>query len=59
MTFDDLIAQAIRDTLDEKCAEFRPTGKKHRFSLAYKIRRAIIIRFRVKKVPFSIKRRSK
>ena len=59
MTFDDLIARAIRETLEERCAEFRREGKKHRFSLAYKIRRAIMIRFRVKKVPFSIKRRSK
>ena len=59
MTFDDLIAQAIRETIDERCAEFCLEGKEHRFSLAYKIRRAIMIRFRVKKVPLSFKRRSK
>ena len=34
MTFDELIAQAIRETLDEKCAEDRTDGKKHHFSLA-------------------------
>ena len=59
MTFDDLIAQAIRDTLDEKCAEYRHIGKKHRFSVAYRIRRWIIIRFRVKSMPLSFKKRSK
>lgn len=51
MTFDELIAQGIRATLDERCAEYRTEGKKHRFSIAYKILREIIIRFRVKKVP--------
>ena len=51
MTFDDLIAQGIRDTLDERCAEYCPNGKKHHFSIAYKILREIIIRFRVKKIP--------
>lgn len=55
MTFDDLIAWAIRDTLDEKCAEYRHIGKKHRFSVAYRIRRWIIIRFRVKRVPLSVR----
>lgn len=51
MSFDDLIAKGIRETLDEKCAEYRPTGKKHNFSIGYKILRGIIIRFRVKRVP--------
>ena len=45
MTFDNLIAQGIRDTLKERCAEYQMTGKKHRFSLAYRIKRAITIHF--------------
>ena len=59
MTFDELIAQGIRDILEEECAEYRQDSKKHRFSLIYKINRAIIIRFRVKRIPLPIKRRSK
>ena len=43
MTFDELIAQGIRDTLEEKCAEFQPTRKKHRFSVAYKIKRGLVV----------------
>ena len=56
MTFDELIAQAIRETLDERCAEFHTDGKKHHFSLAYKIaRRRTIISARKRK-PLSIRR---
>lgn len=56
MTFDELIAQAIRETLDEKCAEYDTDGKKHHFSLAYKIaRRSTIISARKRK-PLSIRR---
>lgn len=56
MTFDELIAQAIRETLDEKCDEFRTDGKKHHFSLAYKIaRRRTIISARKRKL-LSIRR---
>lgn len=56
MTFDELIAQAIRETLDERCAEFHTDGKKHHFSLAYKIaRRSTIISARKRK-PLSIRR---
>ena len=54
MTFDELIAQGMRDTLEEKCAEYRTTGKKHRFSPAYKIMRFCIIHFKIKK-PLSIR----
>ena len=54
MTFDELIAQGIRETLDERCAEYCPVGKKHRFSLAYKIGRLYIIYFRTKGKPLSV-----
>lgn len=56
MTFDDLVAQGIRDTLKEKCAEYLPDRKKHHFSIAYKIRRRSIIRSRRKRAPLSIRR---
>ena len=55
MTFDELIAQGIRDILEEKCAEYRLPGEKHRFSVAYKIKRAYMICFCVKKAPPSIR----
>ena len=51
MAFDELIAQGIRDILDEEYAEHRQMGKRHNFSIGYKILREIIIRFRVKRVP--------
>ncbi|MCH5207797.1 MAG: DUF4367 domain-containing protein [Oscillospiraceae bacterium] len=53
MTFDDLIAQGIRDTLDKKCAEYPLEGKKHHFSLGYKIRRRRMLRSLTKGSPFS------
>ena len=56
MTFDELIAQGIRDTLDEECAEYSPEGKKHHFSLAYKIARRSTIISAKKRSPLSIKR---
>ena len=56
MTFDDLIAQGIRDTLEEKCAEYRLDGKEHHFSIAYKIRRESIIHSRRKKAPISVRK---
>ena len=55
MTFDELIAQGIRDTLEERCAEYYPVGKKHHFSLAYKIGRLYIIYFRTKGKPLSFR----
>ena len=55
MTFDEMVAQAIRDTLEEQCAEYRTDGEQHRFSLAYKIGRAILIRFRGKYRPLSVR----
>ena len=56
MTFDDLIAQGIRDTLGEKCAENLTGGKNHRFSIAYRIRRASIIRSRRSRPRFTIRK---
>ena len=56
MTFDELIAQGIRETLDEKCAECRTDGKKHHFSLAYKIARRNTIISARKRKPLSIRR---
>lgn len=53
MTFDDLIAQGIRDTLDKKCAEYPLEGKKHHFSLGYKIRFRRMLRSRTKGSKFS------
>ncbi|MCH5203653.1 MAG: DUF4367 domain-containing protein [Oscillospiraceae bacterium] len=56
MTFDALIAQGIRDTLEEKCAERRVYGKTHRFSLAYKIGRRNIVRSRINSTPLSLRK---
>ena len=56
MTFDDLIAQAIRETMEEKRAEYHLDEKKHHFSLAYKIRRESMIRSRRKKAPISVRK---
>lgn len=56
MTFEELIAQGIRDTLDKKCAEYPLEGKKHHFSLGYKIRRRRMLRSRTKGAPFSIRK---
>ena len=56
MTFDELIAQAIRETLDEKCAEYCTDEKKHHFSLAYKIARRNTIISARKRKPLSIRR---
>ena len=51
MSSDDLIAKGIRDTSEEKFTKYRPMGKRHNFSIGYKILRGIIIRFPVKRVP--------
>ncbi|MCH5195584.1 MAG: hypothetical protein J1F28_02650 [Oscillospiraceae bacterium] len=59
MTFDELIAQGIRDTLEKKCAELCKPGKKHRFSAAYKKARTRIIRYGTKSAPLSDERSSK
>ena len=56
MTFEVLIAQGIRDTLEEKCAENRVHGKTHSFSLAYKIRRRSILDSRNNGMPLSIRK---
>lgn len=56
MTFEDLIAQGIRDTLEEKCAEYCVEEKSLRFSLAYKIRLRSMIRSRTKSTPLSVRK---
>lgn len=56
MTFESLIAQGIRDTMEEKMAEYRVDGKTHRFSLAYRIRRRCILRSRNNITPLSIRK---
>lgn len=56
MTFDELIAQGIRETLEEECAEYQTDGKKHHFSLAYKIARQGAIISARKRAPLSIRR---
>ena len=55
MTFDDLIAQGICEMLEEEYTEYRPDGKEHRFSAAYKINRALIINFRKTIAPLSVR----
>lgn len=56
MTFDDLIVQGIRGTLEEQRDGYRLDGKNHLFSIAYKIRRRSIIRSSRSKTRFTIRK---
>ena len=56
MTFDDMIVQGIRGTLEERCDGYRLEGKNHIFSIAYKIRRRSIIRSSRSKTRFTIRK---
>ena len=56
MTFDDLIVQGMRGTLEEKRDGYRLDGKNHLFSIAYKIRRRSIIRSSRSKTHFTIRK---
>lgn len=44
MTFDELIAAEIRNTLDERCGEYMAADKGHCFSVAYRIKKRGVIR---------------
>ncbi len=56
MTFDELIAQGILDTLDEKCAQYHTNERKHHFSFAYKVNRRRTIRAYKKRKPFTVRK---
>lgn len=56
MEFDDLIKLGILETLDEKCAQYPQDEKKHRFSLAYKIKRSDTIRSQKETARFSVRK---
>ncbi|MCH5206728.1 MAG: DUF4367 domain-containing protein [Oscillospiraceae bacterium] len=56
MTFDDLIVQGMRGTLEEKRNVYRLDEKNHLFSIAYKIRRKSIIRSSRSKTRFTVRK---